>query len=205
MKRYILWLLLALIVGPLLMAPEAGAYPFVEVEGYVGIGAAPVSNGDGTSTFNDIDYGFTVLGADPGVEMDRVNLRFDSQVFSSVGSITGVKTVINGVISYDDWEAYFATGPSGSKYAVIESGTPLEEGDSVEISLSGLTANDQALSSPSLWSGGSVWGQVWSARDTEYGMDGGVTTLQVPEPGILLLFVFGTITMLLYTRHRKSA
>jgi len=107
-------LVLALfILGSFTEVPEIQAYPFIEVEGYVGpppSGVTVIDNGDGTSTLSQIDYRFNVTYAALGAKMDFLTLQFENDVFVLPGTISGLYP--------SDWSTsiWSIPGPTGSNY-----------------------------------------------------------------------------------------
>jgi hypothetical protein len=162
------------------------------VEGFVGP-YSHVDNGDGTSTFSQIDYIFRVTTADLGAEMRYLSLEFESDVFASPGTLTGINPA--------DWSTMMLTSSSGNVYQIASAGTTLGEGETLSFSVMDAILYNDALVSPKLWQEGQIWGQSFVAGDTRGGYDGGSTTL-APEPGTLFLLSSGMLGAGYYMRRK---
>lgn len=192
MMKKLLIVLMALMLACLFSTSYVQAYPFIEVEGYVSPGSY-VNNGDGTSTFSEISYLFTVTTADFGAEMDFLSLEFESDVFDSVGTLSGINPA--------DWTTATLTSSSGSVYQIASAGTTLGAGQSLSFTMQDVVLFNDALSNPLLWQEGQFWAQSFVAGDTLGGSDGG-STAATPEPGTLLLLSSGFMGAGYFLRHK---
>jgi hypothetical protein len=89
-----------------------------------------------------------------------------------------------------------------SSYLTLRAGTLIGLGQTLSFSLDAIIYN-AALSDPSFWGEGDVWGQSWFATDTKRGGDGG-STAPVPEPASMLLFGTGLLFSGLISRKYKK-
>jgi hypothetical protein len=187
------WFFVGVAISTLVLLSDiqpTGAYPFIEVEGYVNpdpFGSTVTDNGDGTSTFSQVDYRFTVVSADYGSEMDFLSLEFESDVFISPGTLYGIDP--------SNWLTMAVTSLSGSTYQLASAGTTIGAGESLLFSMLDVIIYNAALTDNSYWQEGQVWGQSWVAGDTHpFGVgDGGSTA--VPEPGSLMLLGAGLLAL----------
>ncbi len=170
------------------------AYPYIEVEGFVNPWAGMVTdNGNGTTTFSDIEYIFNVTLASDGAKMNYLSLEFENDVFAGVGAL--ISTLPS------DWTYTLLTPIGGnSSYEIGSAGTTLGQGEKLIFHISDIVVYNTALSSPVPWQEGGIWGQSWQAGDTLDRGDGGSTAL-VPEPGTLMMFGSGLVG-LFYVRRK---
>jgi hypothetical protein len=181
MKR-ITAILAFLLLGSFLVVGNAFAFP-IEFDGHVDVPDATfVDNGDGTTTVSNLEYEFNISYVDSDAGVNFFSIQFESDVFASVGTISGIDPA--------DWSVVASPSPSGNLYEIASAGTVLGSGDTFSFVVDSLIIQNDALTSPTLWDEGQIWAQKVSAQDTK-GNSGPNSTVPVPEPATMLLFGLG--------------
>ena len=191
-------------VSVVMGASKVAAYPFLEVEGFV----TDLSNVSYSGDFAtlDVTYRFDVAVADGGAEMNGLSLEFEGDVFTSVNSLT-----FNNPL---DWISSEISSSGGSIYKITSAGTTLGQGKFLEfttnvtmysLALNNVSGDWDGNGTINNWTEGQIWGQSFTARDTNYGNDGGSTApAPVPEPATLLLLSGGLFGVSVLKKREKS-